>query len=527
MPDFRLGREVLATREKPSDDAIEQYRMNSNAFYQQHSIRRRNATTPSGMDLTAAGHESFTGASANSTPLSVDTRVSDITTMSPFVNAGPTGFCSPPIQRLEQLKLVPDDQQYALPTSRAIIEDRREHMEWNASSQESGRTPVYNYTSQQADATNNNSNSSKGGGLFDGFKSPKKRFMDRFAFGRTKSVSKTNAHPLRPTEAVGPKAAAVLGTPVKFGKKVDSLMPISSAKEEKELRDRINEADQTGSRYPVNVAPFSRGDRAPTLKYSQEVDTDDRRVVSQLDKAPTVIESVAAYCFDMARNTSLHHRGDEDEPPMPPSKDTPLEQKCVVPYLKTSNTTSQSDTPHHRYAQTVFQKTPLKPQIGPHASDSPSSHKSESRSKRHQIVVVDNAVSVQAMRGVLVTEDGGITTEEKDIVNAEKATYATLGLLEDGGLPQSTYSDGETPARIYQTTGQYSPSIYDEDMDGNPIAKDETSGAGPASSYQIMDQYSPSSIYDEDMDGNPMSQDEKSYGKVRFPLLLTFTFVKL
>ena len=107
---------------------LERYRLNTNAFYQEEVQRRK--VTP----LTTI-HPALRRRSNSDPP--TPPRLSDCTTMSPFVNVGKENQHSPP------LKLEPDSSPAAEPTQRGYIEELKEQILHERSDSREERIPVF------------------------------------------------------------------------------------------------------------------------------------------------------------------------------------------------------------------------------------------------------------------------------------------------------------------------------------------------------------------------------------------------
>jgi hypothetical protein len=107
---------------------IEQYRLDTNAFYQQE-VQKRKITPPTAI------HPALRPRSNSDPP--TPPRLSDCTTMSPFINVGKRGENSPP------LKLIPDSASDAEPTQRGYIEELKEQILHERSKRKEERIPVF------------------------------------------------------------------------------------------------------------------------------------------------------------------------------------------------------------------------------------------------------------------------------------------------------------------------------------------------------------------------------------------------
>ena len=107
---------------------MEQYRLDTNAFYQQE-VQKRKVTPPTAI------HPALRPRSNSDPP--TPPRLSDCTTMSPFINVGRRAENSPP------LKLMPDSASDAEPTQRGYIEELKEQALHERSISKEERIPVF------------------------------------------------------------------------------------------------------------------------------------------------------------------------------------------------------------------------------------------------------------------------------------------------------------------------------------------------------------------------------------------------
>ena len=110
---------------------IEQYRLDTNAFYQQE-VQKRKITPPTAI------HPALRPRSNSDPP--TPPRLSDCTTMSPFINVGKRAENSPP------LKLMPDSSSDAEPTYRGYMEEFKEQVLHGRSNSKEERIPVFTPT---------------------------------------------------------------------------------------------------------------------------------------------------------------------------------------------------------------------------------------------------------------------------------------------------------------------------------------------------------------------------------------------
>lgn len=484
MPEPRAGITAFAMKERLEAEALERHRMRSNAFYQQDTIRR-NATPPinavSNNTSSNKDHPAFrqqpgiTLSASRSLTSTADPRFSAVTTFSPFINAGLEMARIPSPQHHEPLQLVPEGQEYAVPTVRGLIEDRNEHASWTASGAKDDRTPVYIYSPRPSDAPlNTQGSNSSSASTHERPKSPKKKLLDRFNFSRTKSSTKDVTQPPTPTEEIAPKAAAILGT---------SSSKKSSAISKKDLR---NVADYDLPSDPASLSKNRRGataystPQAPIKSFDLSEASTYRRVVSAQGSSPerNLVEESTAASAALGRSKSLHYYDKGGVPPTPPTKDTPPELRMKCASIENSNLAVNSDlttgdtfdaklhlgTPHHsRSRSAATEETPSKHHIVVYNDGGRVSPKKGGGYAKKHIVTLQKSPSVDSLRSVLVAEDGREITDREEIRKAEQAAYLRMGMHEDGRLPPSTYSP--SPPR-WNARPVYSPSIYPEDDAG-------------------------------------------------------------
>lgn len=493
MPPIRSGPSPHSPRGKPNADQLDKHRMNSNAFYQKDS--RRNVT-PSNKDHPAFRHDQDTPVSAIpistfNRSLSADPRSSQITTISQFLNGGSAQSRIQSPHDMEQLKLVPEGHEHATPTVRGIVEDRSEHMAWDASEKKDDRTPVYIYSPKPDDGSfdskgKNGSTTS----VQERSKSPKRKLLDRFNFTRTKSSSKDLAQPPTPTENIAPKAAAFFGTSISSAK-VSSDCSGSASKKDQALRNFVDCTDFSSAR-PLDPAAMVSHRGATT--YSTPVSStkqaersgsnNGRRVVSQPQEnvSPDGETKVAA----LARSQSLHY-DDKRVPPTPLPKDTPPELKRERSSIGASEHSTEPKTPHHRRNNTPVSvdETPAK---RPQAVLYPDGRLSPSKNggygfREDEARVIEKASSVDSISAAL-HENGVVTTDEERIKEAERDKYVHLGMLENGCLRPSTYSPDSAPS--FQVRHVYSPSVYQEDWGSNATGAGEANGTKVRSFFRFF-----------------------------------------
>ncbi|KAF1344870.1 hypothetical protein BDV97DRAFT_63870 [Delphinella strobiligena] len=474
MPPIRSGPSPHSPRGKPNADQLDKHRMNSNAFYQQE--RRRNVT-PSNKDHPAFRHDQDTPVSGIpistfNRSLSADPRSSQITTISQFLSGGSARSRIQSPQDVEQLKLIPEGHEHATPTVRGIVEDRSEHMAWDASGKKGDRTPVYIYSPKPDDGSFDSKG--KDGGTTpsqERSKSPKRKLLDRFNFTRTKSTSRDFAQPPTPTENIAPKAAAFFGTSISSSK-ISSDYSGSASKKDQALRNFVDCTNPSSAR-PLDPAAMvsHRGVATYSTPISSTEQADrsgsntGRRVVSQPQEnvSPGGETKAAA----LARSQSLHY-DDKRVPPTPLPKDTPPELKRERSSIGATEPSTEPKTPHHRRNNTPVSadETPSK---CPQAVLYPDGRLSPSKNggygfREDEARVIEKSSSVDSMSAAL-HENGAVTTDEDKIKEAERDKYVYLGMLDNGHLRPSTYSPNSAPS--FQVRHVYSPSIYQEDWEGN------------------------------------------------------------
>lgn len=471
MPEPRLGSDASAMRERADAEAVERHRLRSNAFYQQESARRN--ATPSHQDHPAFRYQQENTPSVPKSSSSNDIRASQVTTLSSFINPGLDGTRSPSPKHVQQLKLVPEGQENAVPTVRGIIEDRSEHMAWTMSGKKDERTPVFVYSSNTNTALSTHGSNSSDASNVERTKSPKKKLLDRFNFSRSKSSTKDAiTQPPTPREDIAPKAAALLGTSVRTSSGTNANGSRSSKKDQS-MRSMVSSLNMSSVAAPVD--PASALDNSSihgtpiSQKTTRKVDVNDlsgRRIVSE----PKEFAEKVSVASALARSQSLHYY-DKGAPPTPPTKDTPPEMKHKHPSLVDDDDTTDSNaklyvkSPHHRRNHTIADETPSKRLVILHGDGNSTPNKNRGHTIRNFAHVVENNVSIEPSRATLVT-DAIETNDAEEIREAERATYVKLGMREDGSLPVTTYSPSPPS---YQVRPIYSPSVYQEEWESRSI----------------------------------------------------------
>nr|POE79644.1 hypothetical protein CFP56_07709 [Quercus suber] len=194
---------------------MDKYRMNGNAFYQKEVQQRK--ITPPTEPFTALRHRGFSNPDMVLTPRTEPAvRESNVTTMSPFINAG----------RLDTPQLVPTGALCAEPTGRGYIEERHEQQLHLASGSKVERTPVYTYTPKTSGVEFDKqmlmqkSQSKNEVVLVEPPKSPKKSLFDKLrkplsSISSPSTCTLTTAEPAAEhvDTPLPPKAKAILGSP--------------------------------------------------------------------------------------------------------------------------------------------------------------------------------------------------------------------------------------------------------------------------------------------------------------------------
>ncbi|KAK3617530.1 hypothetical protein LTR56_025225 [Elasticomyces elasticus] len=438
---------------------MERHRFDGNAFYQQE-VQKRTITPPS--SIHPALREQST---------SNDLRESSITTMSDFINAGKKP--SPP------LSFMPSNGQFAEPTRRGYIEERREQMIHEASGSDEDRTPVYQTFSPTPKVPSSEFASSKPSGSATprkhrislprrdinlsgetALKSPKKTFFDKLRItkfgGSTPSPSMTtlNSSESFVIEEAGipVKAQAVLGTspsrltitrsPSK--QKKASFMSRKAAQVSDLASTSLSMSSRTGSTY-TQSAPRT-GSTQVTTPQTAETSLSDpthysyingKRIPSQTLSDRGGYHNQGANKCAIQRSQSLKYF-DPGVPPTPPAKNTPPGQKAQ----KAVSTSAR--VPFHQ-----IESTPSNAPAGlVSTSDrvSPTKFGSYGHKETPRLVTKPSIYSLHA--SVVPSNMEATTFEEM------KARIDGLG-LEGFNMPHETqYRHQPSPEMVY------SPSIY-------------------------------------------------------------------
>lgn len=356
---------------------LERHRLDSNAFYQQE-VQNRKISPPTAIHPALRPRSSFDPP----TPL----RLSDCTTMSPFVNAGRGAENSPP------LKLMPDSAIEAEPTQRAYIEEMREQMLHDRSNSNKERIPVFIPTPKM-----NSSAFEKAARPFDPRRSTQKEAASAEALPPAKTPKKSLFEKLRLTtnlrgisspgasttdalqevetgEKMPVKAKAVFGhSPTKtkprvsLGSSPSKVTILRSPSKRKGLFSRktadmpsINSANAAATRQSADIErPLPSASTViqtpPTAfsdptQYSYQGKTFGSQ--SHSEQSPDKGKE-ANKCF-IARSQSLKYF-DHAVPPTPPAKNTPPDEKAKN---ETAMKAQKSRVPFHD-GQTTPSKSPL------------------------------------------------------------------------------------------------------------------------------------------------------------------------
>lgn len=461
---------------------MERHRFEGNAFYQQEMVKRGftppNAIHPALRGISQA--DSTSGLMINTQ----DPRESTMTTMSPFINAGKSP-ASPP------LALMPTDGNFAEPTRRGIIEERREQMVHEASGSDEERVPVYQTfaptpkpsTGEFASATlasaaparkpagmstprkprislpRKEFNTSAADG---GAKSPKRGFFEKLRMtkigGGTPSPSMNTLNGTdgasEETENMPVKAQAVLGaSPSKV------TLGRSPSKQKKGLFT---------SRKVAEVTDLSTTDATSTRKSGSTTADEGPRTASTQVKTPqTAVSDPTHYSFVNGKRVpsqTLSDKGgyngqdtsrcaiqrtqslkyfDNGVPPTPPAKNTPPYQKAMKENIAPG---SSNRVPFHQ-----ADSTPSKGPAGMVSTSdrlSPTKFGSYGHKETAQLVTKPSIYSLHAS---VVPEVMEVSAFEEI-----KARYDGLA-LEGFSMPEETQYHHHAQ---HSPETMYSPSIY-------------------------------------------------------------------
>ncbi|GAB7351915.1 hypothetical protein MBLNU459_g2457t1 [Dothideomycetes sp. NU459] len=481
MPPSDFAPNPFLLMEKLNEEALERHRMNSNAFYQQDSLSRRNAA-PSADHANPPYVKKDVSIGAQANP-----RSSQTTTLSPFINTGRDRLGmnrGSPLNQGEDVKLVPDHKEDATPTSRGIIEEYHERAAWNASDNMDERTPVYVYSPKPASdgftdtttvtkSTSSASNSNRP-------KSPKKKFLDRLNFGGSKGGPKKDVDvpgTSMPTENVAPKAAAVLGTGTPSSKSSSALTRSPSKKDpsaRKPVDITVTDASGTRSAF-ASLKRKGQGQSwvSPSAQHRDnepvKASNANRRVASQPGTG-----KIGGAADGLARSQSLLYY-DPQVPPTPPTKDTPPDEKAAASAkVFDERAPRQTRSPHHRRTRTA-DETPSKPTIVFSADEGRTPVDGGGYAYRKAPEVHEKSVSVHSMRAEYV--DG--YRRAVDAANAGLGIkFDPNGLLPGGLLPPTCYSP---PA--FKIRQVYSPSTYEGEWGSaqttDTLKRSNTDGGSP------------------------------------------------
>ncbi|KAK5679660.1 hypothetical protein LTR17_027580 [Elasticomyces elasticus] len=417
---------------------MERHRFDGNAFYQQE-VQKRAITPPS--SIHPALREQST---------SNDLRESSVTTMSDFINAGK--------KPSHPLSFMPSNGQFAEPTRRGYIEERREQMIHEASGSDEDRTPVYQTFSPTPKVPSSEFASSKPSGSATprkhrislprrdinlsgetALKSPKKTFFDKLRItkfgGSTPSPSMTtlNSSESFVIEEAGipVKAQAVLGTSP--SRLTITRSPSKQKKASFMSRKAAQNAPRTGSTQVTTPQTAETSISDPT-HYSY---INGKRIPSQTLSDRGGYHNQGANKCAIQRSQSLKYF-DPGVPPTPPAKNTPPNQKAQ----KAVSTSTR--VPFHQ-----IESTPSRAPAGlVSTSDrvSPTKFGSYGHKETPRLVTKPSIYSLHA--SVVPSNMEATTFEEM------KARIDGLG-LEGFNMPHETqYRHQPSPEMVY------SPSIY-------------------------------------------------------------------
>ncbi|KAK5118292.1 hypothetical protein LTR62_002805 [Meristemomyces frigidus] len=451
-------------------ERMERHRLEGNAFYQQEQMRR--VTPPTAIHPALRPRNEPDTYLQHPLDGSTEPRISTVTTMSPFIDAGKRP--SPP------LNLVPGGQQFQEPTQRGVIEERREQMLHEASGSEDDRTPVYQtyaptpkpgsseFGSHDRPSEHKTPRKSRGslprkdaGSLPP--KSPKKGLLEKLGMRRTGNVPSPSMSTLAGHEAfvieeagIPVKAQAVLGT---SPSKAALLRSPSKKKQLFSLR-KPNEINVVKTASPTTMSASMSGREPPRTSSSltktpqtSHTTTSDPTYYSSMtsrdlsSQAPSecgVQTPQTATKYTVQRSQSLKYF-DPGAPPTPPAKNTP-------PHIKTAQEAAAA-TKLCNVSPEMTEATPSKiPCAMLSISDllSPTKYGSCARKETAKLVTKPSTYSLHAS---IVPE-----TMEAHAFEEMKARIDGLG-LEGFSLPNETQ---------YQRSPEivYSPSIYEDNIWG-------------------------------------------------------------
>ncbi|KAK6438814.1 GTPase Cdc42 [Oleoguttula sp. CCFEE 5521] len=424
---------------------VESHRLEGNAFYQQE-VQRRRATPPTVLH-PALRHQ------PEMMQVRDASRFSDVTTMSPFINAGKEE--TSPI-----LQLVPEEST-AFPTRRGFIEEKYERAQHIANGgSDDERTPVFTYTpkigasefstSVNAAATPKKKKGRMSGGAV-GDKSPKKGFLEKLRLNLPRASLSTSSLPSREVdEGCPPKAQAVLGSspskgnitrsPSKTKKSIFSRKTAESAE-----KSNITEANgktpttATASSFTDSVGktPQTGTTGFSDLTYNR-ARSPEKRILSHTQSDKGGFNNPENKC-GVSRSQSLQYF-DRSIPPTPPAKNTPPKEQEADP-----KTLVQQALEQHR----IFEDdTPIRETvklISAHRGISPTRYGSYGYKETAQLVKKPSVYSLHAS----VYPDLSSSFSLPEL----KARVDGLGLEGLSDVPEAFY--------LNQRKGvEYSPSIY-------------------------------------------------------------------
>ncbi|KAK3676240.1 hypothetical protein LTR78_003990 [Recurvomyces mirabilis] len=465
---------------------MKRYRLEGNAFYQQE-VHRRRITPPTGTHpalRTRSDSDSFC-------PLQhvemLDPRGSTLTTMSSFIDAANVAHGpSPP------MGLLPENERFAEPTHRGIIEELREQSIHEASGSEDDRTPVYQtyaptpkpesseFTSHTQPTGHRTPRKSrvflprKDTGTLPGSippKSPKKTFFKKLGMKRTNttpspSVSTLTGHEVFVVDEAGipVKAQAVLGA------SPSKATLIRSPSKQKKLFPSLRKAGDVTSvppptlRSPTSMTsqetPRTAGSltKTPQIAYTDPThysSLNSRHIPSQTLSEMGAPDSQQVAKCAIQRSQSLKYF-DSGVPPTPPAKNTPPNIKAAREAAAAAGTLNVPPK--------LTESTPSKSPLGVISTSdriSPTRFGSYAHKETARLVTKPSMYSLHASVVPEVMEAS--TFEEM------KARIDGLG-LEGFSLPEETQYQ-RSPEMIY------SPSIYGSEWDVRPSMTEKNSRA--------------------------------------------------
>lgn len=491
------GPNAFAKQATADARALDRYRLNSNAFYQE---TRRVATPPTAVHPALRDDTNIENGQDD---YNLDKQASA------YFDQGGKKFSDEDVSAFTEPQLVPPSSENAVPTRRGRIEERREQQLWeDTGGRDTDRTPVYQYTPKHPSRLERNVQfPSPGVQGVERLKSPKKGLLGRLHLPGFKS-STSSTHPPTPTgpfdtsstgSDVAPKAAAILDitSPKRksFGWSMSSRTPSKkdmSQNQDFSLAEASSSPKSTMRRNKSNSEKSSpmaiqstSSQQSPRLR--------DGRVISQ-PIALGADKKVDA--TPLARSKSMHDH-DANIPPTPPVKDTPPELRAMLPAENKPHF-----SPPYQPAGNVADETPSKRQIASDNEqcltldeDTPTKVKASPVDDQvlRQALIAANNVLIQQLEASpsQAHSDSGdaIAGVEKKQQPLTRCGFVSLGMvrvsrgrkvsmtrgdqydnndeykkcrfLPNGMLPQTIYTPSKQESR-----NDYSPSVYSRDFSG-------------------------------------------------------------